>query len=214
DEATINRLPGYAAIGHNRYATTGDVLLRNVQPLYADFAFGGLAVAHNGNLTNAVTVRKDLVRQGSLFQSTTDTEIIVHLIARSHAGNVVARITDALRKVEGAYSLVTLSQKKLIGVRDPFGVRPLVLGRLGESWILTSETCALDIIGADLVRDIVPGELVVIDADGLRSLRPFDPVSPRPCVFEYIYFARPDSVIEGRSVYDARKQIGVELSRE
>ncbi len=214
DEETIKKLPGYAAIGHNRYATTGDVLLRNVQPLYADFAFGGLAVAHNGNLTNAVAVRKDLVRQGSLFQSTTDTEIIVHLIARSHAGNVIDRITDALGKVEGAYSLVALTQKKLIGVRDPFGVRPLVLGRLGDAWILTSETCALDIIGAELVRDIEPGEMVIVDGDGLRSLRPFDQVPPRPCVFEYIYFARPDSVIEGRSVYDARKRIGVELARE
>jgi amidophosphoribosyltransferase len=213
-EAVINLLPGDVAIGHNRYATTGATVTRNIQPLFADFAFGGLAVAHNGNLTNAATLRRDLVRRGSLFQSTTDTEVIVHLIARSAAKNVADRVIDAVRQIEGAYSLVILTQKKLIGVRDSFGVRPLVLGRLGEAYILASETCALDIIGATYERDIEPGEMVVIDRDGLRSLKPFPAQTPRPCVFEFIYFARPDSVAEGISVYEARKLIGRELARE
>jgi len=213
-EETIKRLPGYAAIGHNRYATTGATVVRNIQPLFADFAFGSLAVAHNGNLTNALRIRRDLVASGSLFQSTTDTEAIIHLIARSRESNVVSRFIDAMRQVEGAYSLVALTQKKLIGIRDPFGVRPLVLGRLGDAVILASETCALDIIGAEFERDIEPGEMVVIDSDGMRSLRPFLPVPPRPCIFEHIYFARPDSVVGGISVYDARKRIGAELARE
>jgi len=213
-EAAINRLPGFAAIGHNRYATTGDTVVRNIQPVYADFAFGGMAVAHNGNLTNALSLRREMVRSGSLFQSTMDTEVIIHLIARSSAQNVIDRFVDALGQIEGAYSLVAISQKKLIGVRDPFGVRPLVLGRLGDAHILASETCALDIIGADLVRDVEPGEMIVIDQGGLRSLHPFTQQPSRGCIFEYIYFARPDSVIEGTSVYDARKRIGAELARE
>jgi amidophosphoribosyltransferase len=193
----IERLRGSAAIGHVRYATTGEVALRNVQPLFADFAFGGLAICHNGNLTNSYQLRRQLVRRGSLFQSTSDTEVI-----------------DALRLVQGAYSLVAISQHEVIGVRDPLGVRPLVLGRLGEAWILASETCALDIIGAEFERDVEPGEIVIIGASGLRSLMPFEHREGRFCVFEHIYFARPDSIVEGTSVYEARKRIGAELARE
>jgi amidophosphoribosyltransferase len=210
----IARLPGAMAIGHVRYATTGEVALRNIQPLFADFEFGGLAICHNGNLTNSYQLRRQLVRRGSLFQSTSDTEVIVHLIATSLKDSVVERLTDALKQVEGAYSLVALSQDSVIGLRDPLGVRPLVLGRLGEAWILASETCALDIIGAELVRDVEPGEIVIIGAGGVRSVKPFDYLPKRLCVFEYIYFARPDSVLEGKSVYEARKQIGRELARE
>jgi amidophosphoribosyltransferase len=210
----IARLKGHAAVGHNRYATTGDTLLRNVQPLFADFAFGGFALAHNGNLTNNHLIREQLQERGSLFQSTTDTEIVVHLIATSGKHSVIDRMVDALRQIEGAYSFVALTNDSVIGVRDPYGVRPLILGRLGDAWILASETCALDIIGADFVRDIAPGELVVINKDGVTSLRPFPPVKRRFCIFEYIYFARPDSVVEGTSVYEARKRIGAELARE
>jgi amidophosphoribosyltransferase len=210
----IGRLRGSAAIGHVRYATTGEVALRNVQPLFADFEFGGLAICHNGNLTNSYQLRRQLVRRGSLFQSTSDTEVIVHLIATSLKDTVVDRLTDALRQVQGAYSLVALSQNEVIGVRDPLGVRPLVLGRLGQSWILASETCALDIIGAEFERDIEPGEIVIIGAGGVRSVMPFEHRDTRFCVFEHIYFARPDSVVEGNSVYEARKRIGRELARE
>jgi amidophosphoribosyltransferase len=210
----IGRLPGHAAIGHVRYATTGEVAIRNVQPLFADFEFGGLAICHNGNLTNSYHLRRQLVRRGSLFQSTGDTEVIVHLIATSLKGSVEERVVDALRQIEGAYSLVALSQGGLVGVRDPLGVRPLVLGRLGESWILASETCALDIIGADFVREVEAGEIVVINESGVRSIRPFGRYARRFCIFEYIYFARPDSVVEGQSVYEARKRIGAELARE
>src|SRR6266446_3093872 len=210
----IERLRGSAAIGHVRYATTGEVALRNVQPLFADFAFGGLAICHNGNLTNSYQLRGQLVRRGSLFQSTSDTEVIVHLIATSLKETVVDRLIDALRQVQGAFSLVALSQDSVIGLRDPLGVRPLVLGKLGDAWILASETCALDIIDAEFVRDVEPGEIVIIGAGGVRSVTPFDYVPKRLCVFEYIYFARPDSVLEGRSVYEARKQIGRELARE
>jgi amidophosphoribosyltransferase len=210
----IGRLKGHSAIGHVRYATTGEVALRNVQPLFADFEFGGLAICHNGNLTNSYQLRKQLVRRGSLFQSTSDTEVIVHLIATSAQATVVDRLVDALQQIEGAYSLVALSQEAVIGVRDPLGVRPLVVGRLADSWIVTSESCALDIIGADFVRDVEPGEIVIIDADGLHSVKPFTRKAERFCVFEYIYFARPDSVMEGRSVYAARKRIGQELARE
>jgi amidophosphoribosyltransferase len=210
----IQRLPGKAAIGHVRYATTGEVALRNVQPLFADFEFGGLAICHNGNLTNSYHLRRQLVRRGSLFQSTSDTEVIVHLIATSLKDNVEDRVIDALRQVEGAYSLVALTQTGLIGVRDPVGVRPLVLGRLGDAWILASETCAFDIIGADFERDVEPGEMIVIDSTGLHSRKPFEPARKRLCVFEYIYFARPDSVVDGVSVYETRKRIGAELARE
>ena len=210
----IDRLAGHTAVGHVRYSTTGETVLRNVQPLFADFKFGGLAVAHNGNLTNAYQVHQELVQRGCIFQSTTDTEIIIHLIAISEYGRLVDRMTDALSQVQGAYSLVAMTTKKLIGLRDPHGVRPLVLGRLGEAWILASETCALDIIDAEFVRDVEPGEIVVIDEKGLHSLKPFAKVPSRFCIFEYIYFARPDSVMEGRSVYDVRKAIGAELARE
>ncbi len=213
-EAVVARLPGHAAVGHNRYSTTGDTILRNVQPLFADLAFGGFAIAHNGNLTNAYALRRELVQRGSLFQSTTDTEVITHLMATAPRGTAVERLIHALRQVEGAYSLVAMADDMVIGVRDPLGVRPLVLGKLGDTNILASETCALDIIGAKFVRDVEAGEIVILDADGVRSLKPFGKMARRFCVFEFIYFARPDSVVEGTSVYDARKRIGRELARE
>jgi len=211
---TMDRLNGNCAIGHVRYSTSGDSVIRNVQPLFAEFKFGGFAVAHNGNLTNAFKLRRELIERGCLFQSTSDSENIIHLIARSEYGKVIDRLTDALSHVEGAYSLVALSQKKLIGLRDPYGVRPLVIGRLGDSYILTSETCALDIIGADFIRDVDPGEIIVIDDKGLRSIKPFPARPNRFCIFEYIYFARPDSDVEGKNVYTIRKNIGAELARE
>ena len=218
DPRTMAGLPGRNAIGHNRYATTGETILRNVQPLYADFEFGGFAVAHNGNLTNAHVLHKQLVRRGCLFQSTTDSEVFVHLIAISLYSTVEDRLIDALKQVIGAYSLVALSNDALIGVRDPLGVRPLILGRVPGhdlgGWVLASETCALDIVGADFVRDVEPGEIVVIDNNGVRSIKPFKPSRERFCVFEYIYFARPDSVMEGMPVYNARKRIGAELAHE
>src|SRR3954452_4137956 len=195
DARVIEKLPGRIAIGHNRYATTGDTILRNVQPLYADFEFGGFAVAHNGNLTNAHLLHRALVRRGCLFQSTTDSEVFIHLIAISLYSTVVDRLIDALRQVQGAYSLVALHNGALIGARDPLGVRPLVLGRLGgeggsqPSWVLTSETCALDIVGAEFVRDIDPGEIIVIDNQGVHSIKPFGKHQERFCIFEYIYFA-------------------------
>src|SRR5712691_4527736 len=210
----IARLPGAMAIGHCRYATTGEVALRNIQPLFNDFDFGGLAICHNGNLTNSYQLRRKLIRRGSLLHSTSDTEVILHLIATSLKDTVVERLADALKQVEGAYSLAALSQDSVIGLRDPLGVRPLVLGKLGDAWIIASETCALDIIGGEFVRDVEPGEIVVIGAGGVRSVKPFDYVPKRLCVFEYIYFARPDSVLEGKSVYEARKRIGRELARE
>ncbi|HEY0832829.1 MAG TPA: amidophosphoribosyltransferase, partial [Azospirillum sp.] len=213
-ESVISRLKGDAAIGHVRYATTGDVSLRNVQPLYAELDFGGFALAHNGNLTNAQLLRRQLVRRGCLFQSTTDTEVIVHLMALARGGSPVDRMIEAIRQVEGAFSLVAHSADTVIGVRDALGVRPLVLGKLGDAHILTSETCALDIVGADFVRDVEPGEMIVLDDSGVHSLRPFQPTNRRFCIFEYIYFARPDSVMEGSSVYQARQRIGRELARE
>ena len=214
-ETVMRKLKGPMAIGHVRYSTTGETLLRNVQPLFADFEFGGLAIGHNGNLTNASSLRRQLVRRGCLFQSTTDTEVIVHLIAISLYNSVEDRMIDALRQVEGAYSLVALTKDAVIGVRDPLGIRPLVLGKLDGSWILTSETVALDIIGADFVRDVEPGEMIVLSSSsGVRSIMPFARSPKRFCIFEYIYFARPDSVVEGTSVYDARKRIGMELARE
>ena len=213
-QRVIDALPGRLAIGHNRYATTGETILRNVQPLFAEFDFGGFAIGHNGNLTNAAFLRRLLVRQGCLFHSTTDTEVIHHLMARAH-GDVETRLLSALNQVEGAYSLVAIDRDRILGVRDPLGVRPLVLGRLDEAWILASETCALDIIGARFEREIEPGELVVIDGNGPRCTRPFGRATrQRFCVFEYIYFGRPDSVVEGISIYDARKRIGAELARE
>lgn len=213
-ESVIRRLPGSAAVGHVRYATTGETVLRNVQPLFADFEFGGMTIAHNGNLTNAVELRKALVRRGCIFQSTTDTETIIHLVATSHYSTVVDRLIDALRQLEGTYSLVAITRRKLIGVRDPYGIRPLALGRIDGAYVLASESCALDIIGAQFIRDVEPGEIIVIDEQGLRSIKPF-PKSPRRfCIFEYIYFARPDSTIEGRNVYQIRKRIGAELAKE
>ncbi len=213
-EGHTQNLRGANAIGHVRYSTTGGSIVRNVQPMFADLSGGGLAIAHNGNLTNARILRRDLVREGAIFQSTSDTEAIIHLAARSRYEFVVEKLIDALKRVEGAYSLVALTSKKLIGVRDSYGVRPLVLGKLDDAWILSSETCALDIIGADFVRDIEPGEMVVITVDGIESLHPFPPKPRRFCVFEYVYFARPDSVVEGKNVYEVRKRIGMELARE
>ena len=213
-ESVMERLAGYAAIGHNRYSTSGETLIRNVQPLFADFAFGGLALAHNGNLTNAVALRTELQKCGCLFQSTTDTEVIIHLIATSRAPTVIGRVVDALRQIEGAYSIVALTDEGVIGVRDPLGVRPMVLGQLGDAPILTSESCALDIVGAERVRDIEPGELVLLGPNGVTSHRPFAQTGRRFCVFEYIYFSRPDSTVEGVDVYEARRRIGAELARE
>ena len=189
-------------------------MLRNVQPLFAELAFGGIAIAHNGNLTNGYGLREQLVNRGCIFQSTMDTEVIIHLVATSPKKTVIDRLTDALHQCEGAYSLVALTETALFGVRDARGVRPLVLGTLDGGHVLASETCALDIIGAEFVRDVEPGELMVIDASGVHSLRPFAPTKSRFCVFEYIYFARPDSSLEGLGVYDARKRIGAELARE
>ncbi|MCB1835004.1 MAG: class II glutamine amidotransferase, partial [Geminicoccaceae bacterium] len=185
-KSVVDQLGGRSAIGHTRYATTGESMLRNVQPLYADFVFGGLAIAHNGNLTNARVLRRELVHRGCIFQSTTDTEVIVHLIARSHKTSIIDRIVDALGQVEGAYSLVALMDDAIVGARDPLGVRPLVLGRLGDTHILASESCALDIIGAETVRELEPGEVVVVDRDGLRSLHPFREQAQRFCIFEYV----------------------------
>jgi amidophosphoribosyltransferase len=207
-------LKGRSAIGHVRYSTTGGSLKRNVQPFFADVAGGGIAVAHNGNLTNARQLREELQARGAIFYATSDTEVIVHLIATSRQRGMVARMIDALHQVEGAYSLVALTRKRLIGVRDPLGVRPLSIGRLGDSWILASETCAFDIIGATFVRDVEPGELVEITEDGIISHHPFAQRRKRFCVFEYVYFARPDSHVEGKNVYAARKRIGVELAAE
>ncbi|HYP63637.1 MAG TPA: amidophosphoribosyltransferase [Acidocella sp.] len=219
DAKIMAGLPGARAIGHNRYATTGETVLRNVQPLFAEFEFGGFAVGHNGNLTNAHTLRQALVRRGCLFQSTMDSEVFVHLIAISLYSTVVDRLIDAVKQVIGAYSLVALTHEALIGVRDPLGVRPLILGRTHgvdgkPGWVLASESCALDIVGADFVRDVEPGEIVVINDAGVQSLKPFAPQKPRFCVFEYIYFARPDSMMEGNSVYMARKRIGAQLAKE
>jgi len=212
--ATIDRLPGRSAIGHVRYSTTGGTILRNVQPLFAELEAGGLAVAHNGNLTNGLTLRRELIRGGAICQSTTDTEVVLLLAARSRRPRIVDRFVEALAEIEGAYALVALTNKKLIGARDPLGIRPLVLGELDGSPILCSETCALDIIGAKFVRDIENGEVVVIDGEGVKSFFPLPRLPARPCIFEYIYFARPDSIVGGRSVYDARKAMGAELARE
>jgi amidophosphoribosyltransferase len=210
----IDRLPGSIAVGHVRYSTTGETILRNVQPLFAELDGGGFAIGHNGNLTNGLTLRRQLVRDGALMQSTTDTEVILHLVARARRNRFIDRFIEGLRQLEGAYAFVGMTNKKLIGARDPFGIRPLVVGRLDGCPILASETCALDIIGAKYVRDIENGEVVVFDEDGLHSHKPFPPMQARPCIFEYIYFARPDSMVGGRNVYDVRKTMGAELARE
>ena len=212
--AVIERLPGNAAVGHVRYSTTGETILRNVQPLFAELDSGGFAVAHNGNLTNGITLRRELIKQGAIYQSTSDTEVILHLVARSRKGRILDRFIEGLRQLEGAYSLVALTNKKLIGVRDPLGIRPLVLGELDGHYIFASETCALDIIGARFIRDVENGEVVVISEKGIESHKPFPPQPARPCIFEYIYFARPDSIVHGRHVYDVRKQMGAQLARE
>lgn len=207
-------LSGRVAIGHNRYATTGASALRNVQPLFAELSSGGFAVAHNGNLTNAMALRRRLISRGAIFQSTSDTEVIIHLVATSTQPTLLDRFIDALKALEGAYSFVCLTPEGMIACRDPYGFRPLVLGRLGDSWIATSETVALDVIGATFLREVEPGELVVINADGLSTLMPFRPERPRPCIFEQVYFSRPDSISRGLSIYEVRKRIGAELAAE
>lgn len=213
-QEVIDGLQGNSAIGHVRYSTAGGKFLRNVQPLFAEFSFGGMALAHNGNLTNANTLRKELIQQGCIFQSTMDSEIFIHLIAISKQESFIDRLTESLRRIEGAYSLVAVTRKKVIAARDPYGVRPLVIGKLDDAYIFASETVALDIIGAKYLRDVEPGEIVIIDESGFQSIKPFEPVKPRFCIFEYIYFARPDSVMEGQHVYQVRKEIGRELARE
>jgi amidophosphoribosyltransferase len=212
--STMEKLQGGCAIGHVRYSTTGETILRNVQPLFAELNVGGFAVAHNGNLTNGLTLRRRVIAEGGIYQSTSDTEVLLQLVARSRKGKLVDRFVDALRQIEGAYAFVCLSNKKLIGARDPLGIRPLVLGELDGRYILASETCALDIIGAKFVRDIENGEIVVISEDGVESHKPFPRQPARPCIFEYIYFARPDSIVQGRSVYDVRKKMGAQLAHE
>lgn len=215
----METLPGPLAIGHVRYSTAGskgNTAIRDVQPFFGEFSMGGSAIAHNGNITNALALRKELIDRGSIFQSHSDSECIIHLMARSLQRNIAERMKDALRRVEGAFSVVAMTRSKLIGVRDPLGVRPLVLGKIGEDgWVLSSETCALDIIGADFVREIEPGEMVVISSEsGVQSSHPFERKKSRFCIFEHVYFSRPDSIFGGRSVYETRRAIGVELARE
>ena len=210
----IDRLPGMSAMGHVRYSTTGETILRNVQPLFAELDGGGFAVGHNGNLTNGLTLRRQLVHEGAIMQSTSDTEVILHLVAKARKNRFIDRFVEGLRQLEGAYSFVALTNKKLIGARDPLGIRPLVIGTLDGAPILASETCALDIIGAKYVRDVENGEVVVFDEEGIHTHKPFPPMAPRPCIFEYIYFARPDSIVGGRPVYAVRKAMGAELARE
>jgi len=208
------RMPGSAAVGHTRYSTAGGSFLRNIQPLFADLDTGGIAIAHNGNLTNFLFLRNQLVAEGAIFQSTSDSEVILHLIARSRKARIVDRFIDALARIEGGYALIAQTTKKMLGARDPLGIRPLVLGRIGEAWVLASETAALDTIGADFVRDVEHGEVVVIDETGLTSIKPFPARAARPCLFEYVYFSRPDSVVNGRSVYEVRKAMGRRLAQE
>jgi amidophosphoribosyltransferase len=210
----MRRLPGHASIGHTRYATAGASVVRNVQPMFADLDSGGVALAHNGNLTNFLTLRTRLVAEGSIFQSTSDSEVILHLLARSRKPRVVDRFVEALAQIEGGYALVVLTHKEMIGARDPLGIRPLVLGCLSGRYVLASETSALDMIGAEFVRDVEHGEVVVIDEEGVRSMRPFPAQRARPCLFEYVYFSRPDSVVNGRSVYEVRKRMGRRLAEE
>ncbi|WP_353184059.1 amidophosphoribosyltransferase [Bosea sp. (in: a-proteobacteria)] len=214
EAGVIEKLKGQQAIGHVRYSTTGETILRNVQPLFAELHGGGFAVAHNGNLTNGLTLRRNLVRDGAIYQSTSDTEVLLHLVARSRKSQFVDRLIEAIRQIEGAYAFVGMTNKKLIGVRDPLGIRPLVLGELDGCPILASETCALDIIGAKFVREIENGEVVIISDSGIESHKPFPPAAERPCIFEYIYFARPDSTVKGRSIYERRKAMGAVLAQE
>jgi amidophosphoribosyltransferase len=212
---SIAELPGHMAAGHVRYSTTGGAGLRNVQPLYAELASGGFAVAHNGNISNAMTLRADLVRKGSIFQSTSDTEVIIHLVATSRYPTLADRLIDALRLVEGAYALIVMTPEGMIACRDPLGIRPLVMGKMGDAVVFASESVAFDVVGADLVREVEPGEMVHVDFSGeVRSVRPFGNVSPRPCIFEHVYFSRPDSIFAGQSVYAVRKAIGTQLAME
>ncbi|MFN4101877.1 MAG: amidophosphoribosyltransferase [Pararhodobacter sp.] len=213
----METLPGSIGIGHVRYSTAGSkgaTAIRDVQPFFGEFSMGGAAIAHNGNITNAESIRRELIERGSIFQSSSDSECIIHLMARSIQRSHAERLKDALRRCEGAFSVIAMTRTKLIGVRDKLGVRPLVLGRIAEGHVLASETCALDIIGSQFIREIEPGEMVVIDAKGVVSSRPFERTSSRFCIFEQVYFSRPDSQIGGRSVYETRHQIGVELARE
>jgi len=210
----LERLPGNYAIGHNRYSTAGNNLIKNVQPFFADLHIGGIGIAHNGNLSNALRLRKELVKNGSIFQTTSDTETIVQLIAKSKRQKIIDKIIDALFKIQGGYALTVLINKKLIGIRDPFGIRPLVIGKLNKSYVLASETCAFDIIGAKFVREVENGEIVVVSEKGLESIKPFPKIKERPCIFEYIYFSRPDSIIKNTSFYEYRKKFGIELAKE
>ena len=215
--SVMAHLPGPIAIGHVRYSTSGSkgaTAIRDVQPFFGEFSMGGAAIAHNGNLTNARALRKDLVERGAIFHSSSDTECIIHLMARSFGKAIPDRMKDALRQVEGAFSIVAMTRSKLIGVRDPLGIRPLVLGKLKDAYVLSSETCGLDIIGAKFVREVEPGEMVVVTQGRVDSHRPFEPVRPRPCIFEYVYFSRPDSIIGGKSVYEVRREIGKQLAIE
>jgi amidophosphoribosyltransferase len=211
---TLGKLPGNFAIGHNRYSTSGNNSLKNVQPFFADLHEGGLSLAHNGNLSNAKHLKRELVKNGSIFQTTSDTETIVQLIAKSKRKKIIDKIIDTLFKIQGGYALTILTDKKLIGIRDPFGIRPLVIGKLDKSYVLTSETCALDIIGASFVREVENGEIIVINENGLKSIKPFPKIKERPCIFEYIYFSRPDSIVKNISIYECRKNLGIELARE
>ncbi|MEL1250450.1 amidophosphoribosyltransferase [Aurantiacibacter gilvus] len=212
---SLAELPGHMAAGHVRYSTTGGAGLRNVQPLYADLASGGFAVAHNGNISNAMQLRQELVQKGSIFQSTSDTEVIIHLVATSRYPTMLDKLVDALRMVEGAYALIVMTPRGMAACRDPMGIRPLVMGKLGDATVFASETVALDVVGAEFTRQVEPGEFIEVDFDGtIRSHRPFGDVQARPCIFEHVYFSRPDSVFNKRSVYDSRKNIGMELARE
>ena len=213
-EKIIKQLPGNAAIGHNRYSTTGLPIIRNIQPFFADLHLGGISIAHNGNLTNAIQIREQMVKDGAIFQTTSDTETVVQLIAKSRRAKILDKIIDAIFQVQGGYAMVMLSNKKLIGIRDPYGIRPLVLGKLRDSYIFASETCALDIIGAEFVREVENGEIVIINKDGVESIKPFPKQNARPCIFEYIYFSRPDSIVGGKGVYDYRKNLGRQLAIE
>ena len=213
-EKVLKKLPGKFAIGHNRYSTTGGTALRNVQPFFADTNAGGIGVAHNGNLTNAITLRNKLVQEGAIFYTTSDTEVIVQLIAKSKRSKTIDKIIDAIFHVQGGYALVMMTKNTLIGLRDPYGIRPLVIGKLKNSYVFCSETCALDIIGAKFVREVENGEIVYVENDELTSLKPFSPKKVRPCVFEYIYFSRPDSILTGKTAYEYRKNYGAQLARE
>jgi amidophosphoribosyltransferase len=210
----LENLPGNLAIGHNRYSTTGDSLAENIQPITVTYARGSLAIAHNGNLVNAQLVRQELEEAGAIFQSSSDTEVIVHLMARSRGSHILDRLVEALNQLRGAYSVLILTETRVIAVRDPRGFRPLSMGRLGEATVFTSETCGLDLIEADFVRDVSPGEIIMVDKDGLSSFFPFPKMKGAPCIFEFVYFARPDSTIDGISVYMARKRLGLQLAKE